>query len=458
MTSPVNNNHHDGTAIAALASGPGPAAVSIIRISGISLFPFLSAIIEPKSKLKTLEPRHPRLCLIKDPVTSETLDEALVLFFQGPSSFTGEDVVEIQCHGGPYIVSRILSTLFKNGVRHADPGEFTKRAFLHGKMDLTESEGIRDLVNAQSHQQWITARHLSTGKLRDQIEALRELLIEAMAYLEAQIDFPDEGDTAHLHLDHVKKRTDKVKFVLNQLLSNYQSGQVASRGLSVALYGKPNAGKSTLMNLLLKKERAIVTPIAGTTRDYIEEQCLINGRLIRLIDMAGIRKSSDTVETIGIDAAKKIAVASDLLLVLNSSDSPDDSILETLTEINPKDQILIATKSDLGTPEWSNDWLKISCATGENLEQLTSVIAAKVDSHISLLPDDGFITSERHRSAVESALSSMNLFYNALADNAHEEMLAFELLAASRHLKDIVGNVSGEDILDKIFSEFCLGK
>jgi tRNA modification GTPase len=458
MTSPVDHNHHDGTPIAALASGPGPSAVSIIRISGHALLPLVNSIIQPKSAQKALETRRPRLCLIKDPSSGETLDEALVLYFQGPASFTGEDVIEIQCHGGPYIVSRILTSLFKNGVRHADPGEFTKRAFLNGKMDLTESEGIRDLVNAQSHQQWIAARHLSTGKLRDQIETLRNLLIEAMAYLEAQIDFPDEGDTAHLHIEHVKKRTDQVKLVLEQLLSSYQSGKVATRGLSVALYGEPNAGKSTLMNYLLKKERAIVTPIAGTTRDYLEEQCLINGRLIRLIDMAGIRSSSDTVETMGIDAAKKIAKTADLLLVLSPSDSAENAILSSLAEINPKEQLLIATKSDLGTQTWSKDWLKISCATGENLDQLSAAIAAKVDSHINLLPDDGFITTERHKAAVEGAISSMELFYSGLSDSAHEEMLAFELLAASRHLKDIVGEVSGEDILDKIFSEFCLGK
>jgi tRNA modification GTPase len=458
MTKSADHNHHDGTAIAALASGPGPSAVSIIRISGHALLPLVSSIIKPKSGLKSLEPRRPRLCLIKDPTSGETLDEALVLYFAGPASFTGEDVIEVQCHGGPYIVSRILTTLFKQGVRHADPGEFTKRAFLNGKMDLTESEGIRDLVNAQSHQQWIAARHLSTGKLRDQIETLRKLLIEAMAYLEAQIDFPDEGDTANLHIEHVKKRTDQVKRVLQQLLSTYQSGQVATRGLTVALYGEPNAGKSTLMNYLLRKERAIVTPIAGTTRDYIEEQCLINGRLIRLIDMAGIRKSSDTVESIGIDAAKNIAKNSDLLLVLSPSDTATNNIMPTLKEINPREQLLVATKSDLGEPAWSKDWIRISCATGENLEQLTSAIAAKVDSHVNLLPDEGFITTERHRTAVENALASMELFYAGVEENAHEEMLAFELLAASRSLKDIVGEVSGEDILDKIFSEFCLGK
>jgi tRNA modification GTPase len=174
--------------------------------------------------------------------------------------------------------------------------------------------------------------------------------------------------------------------------------------------------------------------------------------------MAGIRNSSDTVEAIGIDAAKNIAKNADLLLVLSPSDTSTNHIMPTLVEINPREQLLVATKSDLGQPTWSKDWIRISCATGENLEQLTSAIAAKVDSHISLLPDEGFITTERHKTAVESALASMELFYAGIEESAHEEMLAFELLAASRSLKDIVGEVSGEDILDKIFSEFCLGK
>lgn len=456
MNKPTENTSRETEPIAALASGPGPAAVSILRVSGSALLPLMSGLLVPKSGTKELETRRPRLCVVRDPKTGEHLDEALIIYFAAPASFTGEDVIEIQCHGGPYIIRRILASLFSIGIRQADPGEFTKRAFLNGKMDLTESEGIRDLVMAQSHQQWLAARHLSSGKLRVQIENLRRLLIEAMAYLEAQIDFPDEGDIANLHIDHVKIRTDEVLRVLAILLGSYQSGHVAARGLTVALYGEPNSGKSTLMNFILKKDRAIVTNIAGTTRDYLEEPCLINGRLIRLIDMAGIRDSNDAIESIGIAAAKKLASEADLLLVLSSS-TPD--IIGTLQDINPKDYLLIATKSDLGIKTWAADpWISISCSTEENTDRLLTAIAAKVDSHVGTLTDEGFITTERHRQAVESALESMHMFYQSLGQNAHEEMLAFELLETARHLKNIVGEVSGDDILDKIFSEFCLGK
>jgi tRNA modification GTPase len=433
--------------------------VSIIRVSGESLASALSQVVRTKKPGGSLTARHAHLCNISDPKTGELLDEALVLFFQAPASFTGEDVCEIHCHGGPYIISRILKALFGIGVRQADPGEFTKRAFLNGKMDLTTSEGIRDLVNAQSHQQWVAARHLSSGKLRDQIEDLRRLLIEAMAYLEAQIDFPDEGDTAHLHTEHVTRRTDQVRDTLARLLASYDSGQVAARGLMVALYGEPNAGKSTLMNFLLRKERAIVTPIAGTTRDYIEEPCLINGRLIRLVDMAGIRESTDTVEAIGISQAKGLAKEADLVLVLNPCDGKDDRILASLAEIAPRDHLLIATKSDQGSPDWADSkWLQVSCQSGSGTAELLENLSAKVDDHVSGLSEAGFITTERHRFSVEGALGAVGRFYESLAQGAHEEMLAFELLEASRHLKDIVGEISGEDILDKIFSEFCLGK
>lgn len=434
--------------------------MAVIRLSGSGCHDLLGACLKLRSS--SFPTQALRRASFVDPVSEEVLDDVLVVRFVSPHSFTGEDAAEIHCHGGPYVIRRILDVLFAAGFRSAEPGEFTRRAFLNGKLDLTAAEGIRELVSAESHQQWLAARQLATGKLKDAIDGLRIDLLGAMAYLEAQIDFPDEGDTAALDRSHVRERVTKVRTRISRLVASYDSGRIAARGLSVALFGQPNAGKSSLMNALLGRERAIVTDIAGTTRDWLEESCLVSGRLIRLIDLAGMRDAQDPVEAIGIKAAINLAREADIVLFLAPADGgPDveEKIAQWRRELNPRRDMILLTKVDICSPAWAKaEWVPISCHTGSGLEELKRRLAAMVDAQVDNLGEDTFVTAARHVSALQSALQAIDTFSRIDQEGAFEEMLAFELLNAARALRTIIGEVGNDDVLDIVFSEFCIGK
>jgi tRNA modification GTPase len=281
-----------------------------------------------------------------------------------------------------------------------------------------------------------------------------------MAFLEAMIDFPDEGDTQSVRLSHVKDRATHVEMMLASLLSTFTSGKVASRGLMVALVGAPNAGKSTLLNILLGRPRAIVSEQAGTTRDYIEESCLLDGRLVRLIDTAGLRDTDDHIERQGITLSKQMMAEADLVLCLIASDSNEqdrENMLRQVSEFG-KPSIITVTKSDIIKPLWSKDLITISCRSGEGLDALKQKLIDHVDQATGSIEEQPFITSNRQAAALERALESLHRFNRALDDSAGHEMLAFELQEATRGLASVVGDISSEDVLDKIFSEFCIGK
>lgn len=456
---------HNQETIVALGTAPGAGAVAIIRLSGPEVLRIAAlSLVSVTGKAVTFtgsQERRMKLCQFLSNIRRETVDELMAVYFKGPQSFTGEDSLELHCHGGSYIVAQILENLKLYGARQAEPGEFTRRAFLNGKMDLTKAEGIKELVEAQSHQQWMAARHLATGRLAETIEALRWQLVGAMAYLEARIDFPDEGDTQSVEMLDVRQRVEKVQVIAKKLVDSYSSGRVARDGLMVAIIGAPNMGKSTLMNTLLRRERAIVTEIAGTTRDYLEEGCLIRGRYIRLVDTAGIRKTDEVVEQIGVNKAQKLAQDADLVIFLLAADSTEvqcAEIASLMAELSHKKSLTILSKSDLGVPPWAESYLPLSCRTGDGLEKLEDAIVQYVDGYMGKIEDSPFITSARHLSHVQAALEALERFFQAMDEGLYEECLAFELQDAARALKAIIGNVDSEDILDKIFSEFCVGK
>lgn len=439
----------DEEPIVAVASGSG-GAVALIRISGRGCLA-LAARCLPFLVKDFRVMRYGRLV---DAASGETLDDVMAVAFQGPKSFTGQDSVEVFCHGGPYIVRRALKAFYAAGIRAAEPGEFTRRAFLNGKLDLTAAEGVKALVEAESEHQWKAARQLATGRLKEAIERLRRELVESMAFLEAQIDFPDEGDTAHLHLESVTRRVTVVRATVERLIASYDDGKVASRGLMVALLGEPNAGKSTLMNELLGRERAIVSDIAGTTRDYLEEPCLIEGRLIRLVDMAGVRHdTADAIEKIGVETARRLAGEADLVLFLAPADRAEKPEEPAVPHLK------VLTKADLGTPIWADEsWIRLSCRAGTGAKALRSLLAKRVDDHVSALKEDTFVTSARHVHALREAKGALDGYFGAMAAGGYEEMLAFELQQAARALVQVIGKVDHEDVLDKVFSEFCIGK
>lgn len=455
----LNEITNDNDPIAALATGSGAGGIAVLRLSGRGCHSLLGQLITPKSS-SPFRQAHLRLCELIDPSTGDIIDEPMVAHFYAPHSFTGEESAEISLHGGPYLVQRTLSLLFEHGFRAADPGEYTKRAFLNGKMDLTKAEGIKELVDATSHQQWLAARQLATGKLADKINELRELLKRAMAYLEARIDFPDEKETSEVEMYDVDSRVDKVNEALKKLASTYDNGRVAIRGLRVSLFGKPNAGKSTLMNAFLGHERAIVTDIPGTTRDYLEETCMIKGHLVRLVDTAGVRKTDETVEKIGVKRSVDLAKEADVVLFLLASDGTSDEKDEVerwIEDIKPKSYVKILTKADLITKD-EEGWLSISCLSGQGMPELNDILVEKVKNYISPLKEETFVTSARHISAVIKAEQALEAFYSARSSGAYEEMLAFELQQANRYLSEIIGVLDSDEVLGEVFSSFCVGK
>lgn len=455
--------NRDEEPIAALASGQSAAAIAIIRISGVGC---LNLVKECLSIESFKSPRKVILTSLKDPTTQQIIDEPLVVYFKGPHSYTGQDLVEIYVHGGPFIIKKSLSILYQLGCRPAEPGEFTRRAFLNGKMDLTTAEGIRELANASSESQWLAARQLAIGTLRKEIENLRFKLLHAMAWLEARIDFPEEKETSTIEQNEVIEKVSNVYHALKNLISSYSSGKIAKEGLSVALVGPPNAGKSTLLNELLGEERAIVTEIAGTTRDYLEESCFIAGRRFKLIDTAGIRNSENKVERIGIQRSLEIAKQADCVILLMPSDGNQQQFIEGenwLLKLSVKHVIKLITKSDLNfinrhQERLNNGWQVISCHNGEGIQALKKTLCQLIDQYILPLTEQMFISSERHLHALKKAVGFIENFNEGVTVNAYEEMLAFELRQAASALSEVIGQVESDDILDVIFTSFCIGK
>lgn len=448
--------------IVALSTPTGAGGVAVIRLSGTDAIVRAAAIISRKSP-----PRDRRACVanVKDPSTGEIIDRCLILAFRAPNSFTGENVVEIQCHGGPYIVQRILKACLSSGFRAAEPGEFTRRAVLNGKMDLTEAEGLRELIEAQTEQEWRAGKQLSEGHLKKATIELRQKLLEALAYLEARIDFPDEGDTAGVSLQHVTTRVETARKALAHLASTYASGRVSAEGLRVCLLGAPNAGKSSLMNALLGHDRAIVSEIPGTTRDYIDEKCLVSGRLIRLIDMAGLRETADLVEQLGVARAKELARQADIiLLVTPSEDATQDkaAIVSWIKSESLPDPIVIVTKIDLKTTNAiPQDCIGVSNLTGEGLDELRKRLAAEVDQRLgSLRNEAAWLTNARHLDCVERAKGRLDTIMDRIQPSGgdEDEILAFELREATQALGLLIGEVYADDVLDVVFSSFCIGK
>ncbi len=460
-SSSISSNNHEQP-IVALASGPG-GALSILRLSGQGCHELFFQVVHKKSNGPWAANRL-TLSYLTKPGCNEWIDEPMAVIFNGPHSFTGEDSAEVYLHGSPYVVELALNALFSVGFREALPGEFTRRAFLNGKIDLTKGEGIGALIQAQSKQQWLAAKQLMEGKLEKKVISLRALALEALAFLEARIDFPEEEETSALSLKQIEQRVQKVYSAVCSLMETYESGKVSSQGLKVALLGPPNAGKSTLMNTLLQSERAIVTQTPGTTRDYLEESLLVNGRLIKVIDTAGLRKSSDPIEKEGIERSLKISKEADLLLFLIPCDltSQEWKTLQPLIQSLPSKKLqLLETKVDLqkeSSKQKQLQALPISCMSSKGISELKKFLAKSVDSHIKHGEDHVMITNARHKKALDLAHNSLQDFFAKLHQNEADEILAFELQQGVKHLSSIMGELNHEQVFDKIFSDFCIGK
>jgi tRNA modification GTPase len=442
--------------IAAIATPPGEGALAVIRISGPGALAVADTVFRAAKSPSAMEERRVAFGRIID-ARGEVIDEVLLTLFRNPRSYTGEDLVEISGHGGSLVASRVLAAVLESGARMARPGEFTERAFLNGKLDLTQAEAVMDLISAQTPCAARAAARQLEGRLGDEIHTLRSDLLGCVAHLEAFIDFPEEGIDPESGAA-LRKRMEGIADHLERLLSTADEGRLLREGITLALCGAPNAGKSSLLNRLLGSERAIVSAIPGTTRDTIEECASLGGYPFRVIDTAGLRETSDPVEREGVVRARRAAEQADIRIHLvdaSAQNGPMTSFFgEEMVVLNKID--LVADRHRLSSVSAT---ACISCQTGEGIDSLITSILTKVTgrSEGESLPDGAAINT-RHQECLKRAAAALQAAIALLGAGEPPELVAVELRSALGAVGEIVGDAGTEEILGKIFSSFCIGK
>ena len=394
-----------------------------------------------------------------------------MLLMRGPRSYTREDTVEIDCHGGIYVTKRILETVIKYGARPAEPGEFTKRAFLNGRIDLSQAESVIDLIHAKNDFALKNSIKQLSGSVSDKVKGLRGEVLHEIAFIESALDDPE-----HISLDGYPQKlsviVDKIIKEIEKLLASSDNGRILKEGISTVIVGKPNAGKSSLLNMLVGEERAIVTDIAGTTRDVLEEQINLDGIILNVTDTAGIRETDDVVEKIGVDKAKKYLKDADLIVyVVDSSTKLDENDYEIMKLLEGRQSVILQNKSDLETVTTEEE---IRDAVGENcdncrilsvsarehigMEELSRTIREMFFSGDITVNDEVYITNIRHKTALQEALSGLHLVEQSIADQMPEDFYSIDLMHVYEELGSIVGEAVGDDLVNEIFSKFCMGK
>jgi tRNA modification GTPase len=442
-----------GDTIAAISTPIGEGAIAVVRLTGSAALSILSRVFRSSTTPENLQPRHVYFGQIHNGAAK--IDEVLVTFFRGPASYTGEDVVEISCHGGVLVTRRLLDLLLSAGARMADPGEFTQRAFLNGKLDLTQAEAVMDLIRAQTELALRAANEQLAGHLGREVSDIRELLLTVLAHVEAYIDFPDEEidpDTGTALRDRISMLEQR----LDKLLATADQGRVLRHGLRTVIYGAPNVGKSSLLNLLLGYQRAIVTEIPGTTRDTIEEVINIRGIPVRLIDTAGARESSDLVETEGIRRTYQEVEHADFVIHMVDASQPRS---ERQLFSDRKGSLLL-NKIDLGLhADWlETEGIRFSCKERIGLEDLNQAIWEHVMGGVGTMVDVRVAINARHQAALHGARLLLETANRSLEEGKSPEFVSIELRGALDGVGEVVGKIDTEDLLGKIFSEFCIGK
>ena len=445
--------------IVALATAPGVAAIGVIRISGKNTFEVVNQLFRSKD-LKALPSHTIVLGVLKD--DEESIDEVLLSIFKGPKSYTGEDTIEISCHGSPYIQQQIIHACIKNGARLARAGEFTQRAFLNGKLDLTQAESVADLIASNTKAAQKAALHNVRGGFSNQLKDMREQLIKFAALMELELDFATE-DVEFADRSTFYKLIEEIGAVVKGLMESFKLGNVIKNGVTVAIIGKPNAGKSTLLNCLLNEERAIVSEIAGTTRDTIEETLNINGVLFRLMDTAGIRvESEDVIENIGIERSiEKMHSADIVIYIFDVEATTEGEILQQqmLFEEKGINYFFVANKCDLeGTKKWNfDDFIRIEAKHKIGISALRNRLYDRTVAEVGMA-EATIITNARHMQSLVKMSESITLIKDGMENKIPTDLLAIEIRTALFHLGEITGEVTNEDKLDYIFSKFCIGK
>ena len=455
--------------IAAIATGLSNSGIGIIRVSGDEAINIVNKIYKNKNNEHSLYKYKSHTIhygFIYD--NDNVIDEVMVSVFIAPYSFTTEDTVEINCHGGIYVLKKILELVLKNGARIAEPGEFTKRAFLHGRIDLTKAEAVMDMIHAENDFALKSSMRQLSGELSEKIKKLRDKIIYEIAFIESALDDPE-----HISLDNYPEELDKkvkeIKNELSLLLKNADNGSILKNGINTVIIGKPNAGKSSLLNRLAGKERAIVTDIAGTTRDIIEEKVIFGDVTLNIIDTAGIRDTSDTIEKIGVEKAISYAKDADLVIyVVDSSILLDDNDYEIMDLLKDKKSIILFNKSDLNSIVDENEIkkklysdipiIKTSTKAGTGFDELEHIINDMFLSGLIEQKDEIYLTNMRHKDAINEAYNSINMVIKSIEDLMPEDFFSIDLMNAYKELGYIIGEEVEDDLVNEIFTKFCMGK
>ena len=452
--------------IAAISTAPAAGGIGIVRISGKNCFKILKKIFVPKNKQdiekikgNTIKYGH----IVSD---GKVIDEVLVSFFKAPKSYTTEDMCEINSHGGTLIVKKILEICLKNGAVLAEPGEFTKRAFLNGRIDLAQAESVIDIINAKSNKEMESSIKQLEGFLSKEISEIKKKIIDLMVDIEVSIDYP-EYDTPEVTYSKAINVLENIKEELIKLSNSFESGKIIKDGISMAIIGRPNAGKSSLLNKLLKEERAIVTDIEGTTRDTIEEQIIIEGIPFKIIDTAGIRKSTDKIEQIGIEKSKKAAKTSDVILAIFDVSKPlNDEDFEIVKVIEDKKAIIVLNKIDLEVDKNTENTLKntkkdcimISTKDNKGIDKIYSKLMDMFNLNEIQIDNQNVITNIRHKQLIDLGRQSAEDAIIALKSNLPVDIIAINIKEILENLGKITGETVSDDIIKEIFAKFCLGK
>lgn len=456
--------------IAAIATAMTNSGIGIIRISGEDAFTVIDRIYQSKNGKKKLSEEKSHTVhygyIVDDTKENKIIDEVMVLIMRAPNTYTREDTVEIDCHGGVLVMQKILDTVVCHGARPAEPGEFTKRAFLNGRIDLTQAESVMDVISSKNEFALKSSISQLQGSLQKEIKELREKIIYEIAFIESALDDPE-----HINIDgygqKLKTVAEECKERIEHLLDTADNGKILKEGIDTVIVGKPNAGKSSLMNVLLKKERAIVTDIAGTTRDVLEEQMNLNGITLNIIDTAGIRDTEDVVEKIGVDKAKDYLVNADLIIFVVDSSTPlDENDEKIMGMIKDRTALVLLNKSDLDTvtteemiaSHLDQKIIKVSMKENQGVDELENAIKELFFHGKVELNDEVYITNARHKAALSNAKDSLNMVLDSIAMEMPEDFYSIDLMNTYEELGNILGESLGEDLVNEIFSKFCTGK
>ncbi len=454
--------------IAAISTPFGESGIGIVRLSGPLAESIARGLFKPRREIAEFVPRHFYYGEILDPLTDRSVDEVLVVLMKAPETYTREDIVEVHCHGGYLVLQKVLELVLDQGARMAEPGEFTRRAFLNGRIDLTQAEAVIDLIRAKTAASLQIANQQLRGVFYREMMALKERLVDRLALVEAHIDFPEEEIEA-VSLKEMKEDLRDATGKMDEWVASYEEGRVFREGISCAIIGKTNVGKSSLLNVLLKEDRAIVTAVPGTTRDVIEEVLNVQGIPVRLMDTAGLRRAFDSVEQEGLRRTReKIEDADLILLVIDGSQGLDEEDREIIKKVDKKKKIVVLNKKDLLPGVSKNDLgnlvgltpiVAISALRDEGIDDLRKTIYDTViHKKVRSSPDQVIVANIRHKAALARARDNIFNAMKRLEEGTSLEFTAFEIRAAIEALGELAGETTSEDILNRIFNQFCIGK